>query len=167
MEREDDQAPQILDEGVTTAMCAIFDFPLEELREYRPALTRQPDFAAFWSETLSEASGPLNAEAKLVEYPVPEVKVFDVRYDGFGKARIGGWYVLPEDTAGDLVPAMVFYHGYSGSRSQVYHYLPWVLQGYAVFAVDVRGQGGYSTDPGPYSTGHVRGSIRSSIATLS
>ena len=45
-------------------------------------------------------------------------------------------------------PAMVFYHGYSGSRSEVYHYLPWTLQGYAVFAIDVRGQSGASTDSG-------------------
>ena len=138
-------------------MCAIFDFPLEELREYRPALTRQPDFEAFWAGTLDEASGPLNAEVEQVAYPVPEVKVFDVRYDGFGEARIGGWYLLPQTAGEGSVPAMVFYHGYSGSRSQVYHYLPWVLQGYAVFAVDVRGQSGYSSDPGPYSMGHVRG----------
>jgi cephalosporin-C deacetylase len=139
-------------------MCALFDFPLSKLREYKPPLTRQPDFADFWAKTLAEAKGPLNADVKPVDYPVPEVRVFDVRYDGFGDARVGGWYILPDDaSAGNPLPTMVFYHGYSGSRKEVYHYMPWALQGYAVFAIDVRGQSGTSTDSGSYSTGHVRG----------
>jgi cephalosporin-C deacetylase len=139
-------------------MATVFDFPLPKLREYRPPLTRQPDFASFWAETLREGAGPLNADVRPVEYPVPEVQVFDVRYDGFREARIGGWYVLPQrDAMRAPLPALVFYHGYSGSRSEVYSYLPWALQGYAVFAVDVRGQSGVSTDPGAYSTGHVKG----------
>jgi cephalosporin-C deacetylase len=139
-------------------MCALYDFPLPKLREYRPPLTRQPDFANFWAETLAQARGPLNADVKPIDYPVPEVSVYDVRYDGFGGARVGGWYILPSTaSAGDPLPTMVFYHGYSGSRSEVYNYMPWALQGYAVFAIDVRGQSGTSTDTGQYSTGHVRG----------
>jgi len=139
-------------------MCAIFDYPLPKLQEYRPPLTRQPDFEAFWQETLREGSGALNADVKQVPYPVPEVEVCDVRYDGYGGARVGGWYLLPEASRrSEPLPAMVFYHGYSGSRSEVFNYLPWVLQGYAVLAIDVRGQSGVSTDPGRYSIGHVRG----------
>ena len=139
-------------------MATVFDFPLPKLREYRPALTRRPDFGTFWAETLREAAEPLEAEVRPVEYPVPEVQVFDVRYDGFRGARIGAWYVLPQREAmRSPLPGLVFYHGYSGSRSDVFSYLPWVLQGYAVFAVDVRGQSGVSTDPGAYSMGHVRG----------
>lgn len=141
-----------------SSMCAIFDLALPKLREYCPPLTRQPDFEAFWSETLKGGAVPLNADLLPVDYPVPEVQVFDVRYDGFKGARIGGWYLRPRDASPDRpVPAMVFYHGYSGSKAEVFHYLPWVLQGYAAFAVDVRGQSGYSTDPTPYSIGHVRG----------
>jgi cephalosporin-C deacetylase len=139
-------------------MCPIFDYPLSRLREYRPPLTRQPDFQSFWAETLREAAGPLNADLVPVDYPVPEVQVFDVRYDGYRGARVGGWYLLPQDaSASRSLPAMVFYHGYSGSRAEVARYLPWILQGYAVFAIDVRGQSGVSTDPGAYSIGHVRG----------
>jgi cephalosporin-C deacetylase len=139
-------------------MCAIFDFPLTKLREYRPPLTRKKDFESFWAQTLKCADSPLNADVQSVDYPVPEVRAFDVRYDGFEGARVGGWYLLPRDApSGDPLPAMVFYHGYSGSRSEIFHYLPWVLQGYAVLAIDVRGQSGVSTDPAQYSTGHVRG----------
>jgi len=139
-------------------MATVFDFPLPKLREYRPPLTRQPDFVSFWAQTLREAAGPLEADVRPVEYPVPEVQVFDVRYAGFRGARIGGWYVLPRrETMRPPLPALVFYHGYSGSRSDVFSYLPWALQGYAVLAVDVRGQSGVSTDPGAYSMGHVRG----------
>ena len=80
-------------------MCALFDLPLPKLREYRPALTRQPDFGDFWAETLDEAKVPLNADAKRVNYPVPEARVFDVRYEGFRGARVGGWYILPESAS--------------------------------------------------------------------
>lgn len=139
-------------------MCPLFDFPLEKLRDYKPALTRQPDFDAFWAQTLAEVQGPPGADVRLVDYPASGVQVFDVLYEGFRGARIGGWFIVPQDLAANMsMPAMIFYHGYSGARSDVYQLLPWALQGYAVFSVDVRGQSGYSTDPTPYSIGHVSG----------
>lgn len=145
-------------------MCPLYDFPLTRLREYRPPLTRQPDFEQFWAETLAEAKGPLKDEVRTIDYPVPNVRAFDVCYEGFRGARVGGWYLLPaEGSACCPLPALVFFHGYSGARSEISVYLPWVLQGYAVLAVDVRGQSGLSTDPGGYSLGHVRGWLTQGI----
>lgn len=135
----------------------IFDLSLPELQAYRPALTRQPDFDAFWQQTLAEAAGqPLDPKLEPVEYPVPEIKAFAATYLGWQGAPIAAWYLRP---AGDgPFPAMVFYHGYRNSKSAIYNYLPWVLQGYAVLAVDVRGQPGGSIDTAPYSEGgHARG----------
>lgn len=40
------------------------------------------------------------------------------------------------------LPCIVCYHGYSGGKGLAEHYAPWVLMGLAVFAVDIRGQGG-------------------------
>ena len=46
----------------------LVDLPLAQLQEYRPALTREPDFDAFWDATLQEAAGtPLDVEVA----PVP------------------------------------------------------------------------------------------------
>ena len=34
---------------------ALFDMPLERLREYRPAIEEPDDFDAFWQSTLADA----------------------------------------------------------------------------------------------------------------
>lgn len=135
---------------------AIFDLPLEELKAYQPALTSQPDFEQFWQKTLAEAVElPLNPTLEAIDYPVPEIRAFAARYDGWQAAPISAWYLLPASDG--PLPALIFYHGYQNSKIGVYPYLPWVLQGYAVLAVDVRGQPGSSIDTAAYSAGHAKG----------
>jgi cephalosporin-C deacetylase len=52
------------------------DLPLDQLQVYRPELTAQPDFAAFWQRTLAEsATIPLNVTRTRVDYPVDEIVV--------------------------------------------------------------------------------------------
>ncbi len=134
----------------------IYDKPLEELVVYDPPMTKEPDFDAFWQATLAESvATPLNAQVTQIDYPAIGAKVYEVFYDGWRGARISGWYLLP-DRPGPF-PTLVQYHGYSGSKGEVYSYLMWALQGYAVLAVDVRGQSGNSNDPGQYTGGHVSG----------
>jgi cephalosporin-C deacetylase len=134
----------------------LYDKPLEELLVYNPPLTREPDLDAFWSATLAEsAQAPLNADVCLTDYPAVGARVYEVMYDGWRGARICGWYIVP-DRPGPY-PALVQYHGYSGWKQDAHHYLMWALQGYAIFAVDVRGQSGNSSDPADYPGGHVTG----------
>ncbi len=136
------------------------DMPLEQLKQYRPALTKEPDFDDFWAHTLSEArQQPLNAEFQPVgDYPVPEVEVFRASFDGFRGGRSVGWYLRPRAGAAEGgLPAIVAYHGYSGNKGQAHQYLYYALQGYAVLALDVRGQSGESADGHQYQTGHVSG----------
>ncbi|MFH1086164.1 MAG: alpha/beta fold hydrolase [Chloroflexota bacterium] len=148
-----------------------FDKPLEELVVYNPPVTSQPDLEAFWAATFAEsARAPLNPALQPVDYPALKAKVYEIWYDGWRGARICGWYIVPEGATAPLpagtaglpaetagLPAVVHYHGYSGSKQDVWRYLMWAYQGYAVLAVDTRGQSGNSTDPGPYSGGHVKG----------
>ncbi|HWE62030.1 MAG TPA: alpha/beta fold hydrolase [Chloroflexota bacterium] len=129
--------------------------PLEALQTYSPPLTRAADFDEYWQRTLAEARQPLHLESTPIAYPVDGLSVAEVRYDGWRGARIAGYYLAPE--RGHDLPALVFYHGYSAFKGHIHEYLGWALQGYAVLAVDVRGQSGQSTDPGPYSSGHMRG----------
>ncbi len=134
----------------------LIDLPLSQLETYRPQLTREPDFDAFWSQTLEEGRhAPLHPRIEPVSYPVDGIRVATASYDGWNGARICGWYLLPE--SGGPHPALVFYHGYGGSKGTVYDYLPWLVQGYAVLAIDVRGQSGESSNPGNYPGGHVKG----------
>ena len=142
---------------------AIIDLPLEELRVYEPDRTAASDFDAFWSETLAEqAEVPLDVRVERVDYPAVGADVYRVMYDGWHGARICGWYLVPHGEG--PFPGLIQYHGYSGSKGDVHAYLMWALQGYAVFAVDVRDQSGDSTDPGPYSSGHVTGWMTKGIS---
>lgn len=134
------------------------DMPLEQLREYRPPLTRQDDHAEFWATTLAETRAhDLAPVFDLVEYPIRDVLVHKLSYAGFGGHRIHGWYLLPRGTEEQPVPPVVVYHGYSGSAGFVHQLLPWVMLGCAVVAVDTRGQGGETGDPGGYSGGSTMG----------
>jgi cephalosporin-C deacetylase len=143
-------------------MTNLFDLPLDELKQYAPPLTRQPDFAEFWQSTLAEAATqPLQPALEPMTYPVPEIRAFAAQYLGWQGAEITGWYLTPQG-AGPF-PAMIFYHGYQGSKADIYGYLPWVLQGYAVLAVDVRGQPGGSVDSAAYSSGHIKGWLTKGI----
>ncbi len=133
-----------------------FDLPLEKLREYQPALTREPDFRDFWAETLAQAAKiPLDPELVLVDYPVDGLRVAQASYTGWDGARIRGWYIVPAGRGPH--PGLAFYHGYSGSKGAIYDYLGWASQGYAILAVDVRGQNGESDDPSDYPGGHYQG----------
>lgn len=138
----------------------IADMPLEQLQQYRPPQTKQPDFGAFWKRTLDEAlSQPLNEDLEPIPtYPVPEVEVFRASFDGFRAGRCVAWYLRPRDIGFDAsLPALVFYHGYSGNKGMPHNYLMWALQGYAVLALDVRGQSGESNDGIIYPEGHISG----------
>ncbi|MCC6240261.1 MAG: acetylxylan esterase [Phycisphaerales bacterium] len=121
------------------------DMPLEELRKYKPALTRQADFESFWEKTIAEAlAQPLNAE--LIPYPFParDVDVFAVRFDGFGGGRIAGWYLRPKGEG--PFPGVCQYHGYCGRGPRPLDMLPLASQGIASLSMDCRGQLGDSQD---------------------
>lgn len=134
------------------------DMPLEELRDYRPAPYREKDFASFWDETRSEALKiPLNYEINEIGYMVSSIEANQVFYDGFDRSRICGYYLLPK-TRGPH-PAIVWFHGYGGSKDRIISYLKWVLLGYAVLAIDIKGQSGQSLDrsvyPPPSTVGYM------------
>src|SRR5262245_32923067 len=149
----------------------LVSLPLAQLQEYRPALTREPDFDAFWDATLKEAAAvPLDVEVvPVTDYPVPDLRLARLYYTGWAGARLCAWWIVPPDaapgaTAAGRRPTMIFYHGYGGSKGAADLYLGWALQGYNVLAVDTRGQSGESTDPRAYPGGHATGYMTMGIA---
>jgi cephalosporin-C deacetylase len=148
----------------------IVDKPLSELEQYRPALTRADDFDTFWASTVAESNDqPLNAVAEVYPFPNERVTVYRVRYDGFGEhTRIAGWYIVPKEpyrlSVDGKIPAIIHYHGYSGSKGLPVRHIAWALQGYCVFAVDTRGQSGETPDNHIYESGNVLGCMTKGIA---
>ncbi|WP_142191709.1 acetylxylan esterase, partial [Streptomyces calvus] len=82
---------------------ALFDLPLDELREYRSASTAPEDFDAFWSKTLREArEHDLDARFEPVDTGLSTVEVFDVTFAGFGGHPVKGWLTVPARAAAPL-----------------------------------------------------------------
>jgi cephalosporin-C deacetylase len=134
-----------------------FDFPLAELRQYRPKTIEPADFDEFWSSTLA-ASRALSAPPVLAPYEsfLTGFDVFDVEFSGFEGQRVKAWLIVPAGAAGPL-PTVVEYNGYGGGRGFPHERLAWAAAGYAYLFMDTRGQGsvwGSGGDtPDPAGTG--------------
>jgi len=132
------------------------DMPLEQLRQYKPSLYREPDFEAFWNDTIREAiKQPLHAELIPYDLGAKNVECFAVRFEGFDGGRIAGWYARP--TKQGTFPGLCMYHGYSGRGQRPLDMLNVASQGVCVLSMDCRGQNGQSQDNAVTPEGHHSG----------
>lgn len=116
---------------------------IEELYRYTPNLMPPSDLEEFWNRTLSEAEKRKPAgKRELVETPFAAMDVYHVTYQGYDDTPLKGWYMVPRFAAERSLPCVVVFHGYSGGKGYPEQYADWLMLGVAVFAVDVRGQGG-------------------------
>ncbi len=130
---------------VSFATMPSIDMPLEQCKQYKPSLYREPDFDDFWTRTVNEAtSQPLNAELIPYNLPANGLEAYAVRFDGFKGGRIAGWYVRPASRG--KFPGVMCYHGYSGRGPRPLDLVTWASQGMCVLSMDCRGQNGQSQD---------------------
>lgn len=133
------------------------DMKIEDLEKYTGSSPKPADFDAFWDKALEEmrAVEP-NVELKKAKFQAKNAECYDMYFTGVGGARIHVMHMRPANK--ENVPAILFFHGYGGNSGEWMHKLGFVLAGYAVFAMDCRGQGGYSEDvggiKGPTNSGH-------------
>lgn len=123
-----------------------YDMSLEELKAYKPALTRRPDFTDFWTETKNElAKVEMSYKLEPYQYPARGVKVYRISFKGFMDANIEGWFAVPEEPG--KYPGIVIYHGYNwAADGGINDTVNMALHGYAVLHMLVRGQQGGSVD---------------------
>lgn len=138
----------------------VFEMPLEELRRY-PGRNPQPaDFDAYWARALDEvAAVDGQVELRPVSYAAAFADCFDLHFTGVGGARIYAKYLRPRAAADGGHPAVIVFHGYSGSSPDWFALLPYVAQGWCVAALDCRGQGGRSEDVGGVKGNTLNGHI--------
>ncbi|CAN5417406.1 acetylxylan esterase [soil metagenome] len=133
------------------------DWPLAQLRAYRPEIAVPEDFDDFWSSTLAE-SRAAGGEATLhpAQTPVTQLIVDDLTFPGFAGEPIRGWVTRPRDAAGPL-PTVVEFVGYGGGRGLPHERLQWAASGYVHILMDTRGQGGGwgtgGNTPDPHGSG--------------
>ncbi|AFL98768.1 acetyl esterase (deacetylase) [Desulfitobacterium dehalogenans ATCC 51507] len=131
-----------------------------ETLETIPYLGMRPqDFEEFWLEGLR---GDTRVKARLeleeIPYPLSKVEVFTATVQSGDQVELKGYFLRPRAiNLCETLPGLVRFHGYSGNRGQISELLFWALQGYAVLALDVRGQCGKTPDSRVYPAGAYAG----------
>lgn len=126
----------------------LIDMPLNELHEYQGCNPRPGDHDTYWDAALAEMHA-VDPEVELLpaSFQAPGAECFDLWFTGVGGARVYAKYVRPKRIERPI-PAVVEFHGYTGSSGDWVDRLRWPIAGMAAAALDVRGQGGRSQDPG-------------------
>jgi len=136
----------------------VFEMPHDQLVSYLGRNPKPADFDAYWDRALKELEAtPAQVEFTPRSNPAQFAECFDLWFTGVGGARIHSQYLRPLSKGPH--PALLRFHGYSGNAEDWFDKLAWVAQGFAVAALDVRGQGGLSEDSGGVSGTTLRGHI--------
>jgi len=137
----------------------IVDMPLAELKQYQGRNPRAADHDTFWDRALAEMRGvDPQVELKPADFSVPFAECFDLYFTGVRGARVHAQYLRPATSSGSH-PAVLQFHGYTGNAGNWAEKLSYVGMGFSVAALDCRGQGGKSQDPGGVAGTTYRGHI--------
>lgn len=129
----------------------LIDMPLEQLKSYSGTNPRPDDFDQYWDQALAEMNAiEPNVDLVLAEFQVDFADCYQMYFTGVKGARIHAKLARPKNISGKL-PALLKFHGYTGSSGNWFDLLPYVASGFVVAALDVRGQGGLSEDVGGHS----------------
>lgn len=135
------------------------DMPLNELLNYKGINPKPDDFDTFWDNSLQEMKS-IDPKVELIpsEFQVSFADCFDLYFTGVGGSRIYAKYLRPKNISAPI-PAVLQFHGYTGSSGDWNNKLNYISAGFAVAALDCRGQGGKSQDLGGVSgnthNGHI------------
>ena len=140
----------------------LIDLPLAELKLYRGLNPRPADFDAYWSEALRELDAtPPNPELVPTKEIAPKnAECFELWFTGVGGARVFAKYVRPKNAAArGRHPAVLQFHGYAWNSGDWTSKLAYAGEGFCYAAMDCRGQGGRSSEPGSVLGTTLRGHI--------
>lgn len=140
----------------------LVDLNVEELQKYMGTNPCPKDFDEYWDRALKEADElDLNVEFIKKDFPGKNVDYFELYFTGTKGARIFAKVAIPQNKE-EKMPAMLLFHGLSGSSCDWCGLNGYASQGYVVASLDTRGQGGQSEDVGgvkgsTFSTPFMRG----------
>lgn len=122
------------------------DMSLEELKKYRGINPKPADFDEYWDRAIAEMEKiDPKLELKEAKFQGINSACYDLYFTGAHGARVHCKYALPRNYNGKL-PVILRFHGYSGKAPDFSDLLKFSGEGYAVFALDARGQAGESED---------------------
>ncbi|MVP01068.1 acetylxylan esterase [Paenibacillus lutrae] len=138
---------------------------IHDLHHNKRPLTMEPEsIDRFWDETLLKFKDkPLEAEAVQRETFMAGVDAYHVTFQGYDDTPLKGWFLVPSFLQKETYPCLVCFPGYTADKGIPERHASWLLQGFAVFALDVRGQGGETGNNLDYDAGTSVGWITQNI----
>ncbi|MGH7143784.1 MAG: acetylxylan esterase [Planctomycetota bacterium] len=126
----------------------LIDKPLAELYTYGGRNPKPSDHEAYWTKALAEMNAvDPQVELRPHKLNAPFAECFDLFFTGVGGSRVHVKYLRPKRDGQKPVsphPAVLQFHGYTGNAGEWVDKLAYVARGFAVAALDCRGQGGSS-----------------------
>ncbi len=129
----------------------------KEMTVYQGKRKKPDGFDSFWSQQIETVNklNPIRVSKR--DFSTSYVDCFDLSFKSANGSNIYAKYLRPKTS--HKVPVIFHFHGYQGRSSDWSEYFKFILAGYAVVAMDVRGQSGLSTDNGNYSGVTVKGQV--------
>lgn len=126
---------------------------------------RPADHAAYWEAALVEMHA-INPQVEIVpaDFQPPFARCSHMTFTGVGGERVYAKLLQPIKKPAKPGPAVLFFHGYTGSSGDWLKKLPYVAAGYTVAALDCRGQGGVSQELGGVTGNTLNGHIIRGLA---
>lgn len=137
---------------------------------YKGSWKRPDDFDVYWDEKIKFINSvPLDYKIEKTHFSKFEnIEYYHLTFTSFDGAKIYAKYLRPKTE--EKVPAMFYFHGYPGANRNWFEKSAYCSLGYALFAMDFRGQGGRSEDVGGIKgttvAGHIVAGIDDSIDNL-
>lgn len=138
----------------------MIDMPVKELEKYNGSSPKPHDFDTYWEKAIQEMKA-VNPDVVIERstFQAPTVECYDMYFTGVNGARIHVKHLRPKNVEGKI-PAVLHFHGLGGDcGSWSWDKVAYAASGCAVFAMDVRGQGGKSEDVGGVKGNTLRGHI--------
>jgi cephalosporin-C deacetylase len=137
----------------------LIDMPLEELKHYMGSSPKASDIDDFWDNELAQMRR-MDPQLHLEEadFQVPFATCYHMTFIGSGGAKIYSKLIKPKHIE-TKAPAVIRFHGYSGSSGDWSDLLHYAASGMIIAAMDCRGQGGFSEDIGNVKGGTLYGFI--------
>lgn len=129
------------------------------MENYKGTWKKPKNFDKYWLEKINSLNN-LELEYKLIkkEFSIFEkVEYYDLYFYSFDGAKIYAKYIKPKTDS--KVPILFYFHGYPASSRNWLEKTSFASLGYAVLAIDCRGQGGKSEDIGAVKGATVFGHL--------
>lgn len=140
-------------------MPLLFDMPWDQLQTYQGSNPRPADFDAFWEKGLADVTA-IDPQCEWIpaNFQTAYAECLDMYFTGIAGARIHAKVLRPKHIKTPH-PAVLQFHGYTGSAGNWVDKLCYTAAGFTVAALDCRGQGGLSEDVGGVQGTTLRGQI--------